>query len=64
MTGRRAAQKCYLEVGPSSKRSARCACAKVVEERPFEDTVARVIEHADFERTPADDDDPGDVRRQ
>jgi hypothetical protein len=36
----------------------------VVEERPFEDTVARVIEHADFERTPADDDDPGDVRRQ
>jgi hypothetical protein len=36
----------------------------VVEERPFEDTVARVIEHADFERTPADDDDPRDVRRQ
>jgi stress response protein YsnF len=36
---------------------------KVVEERPFEDVVSRGIEHADFERTPAEPDDAGDVRQ-
>lgn len=36
---------------------------KVVEERPFEDVVPRGIEHADFERVPADPEDAGDVRQ-
>jgi stress response protein YsnF len=36
---------------------------KVVEERPFEDVVPRGIEHADFERVPADSEDAGEVRQ-
>ncbi len=52
-----------LEVGRLEHEVGQVRMRKVVEERPFEDTVARGIEHADFERIPADDDDAGDVRQ-
>ncbi len=52
-----------LEVGRVEREVGRVRMRKVVEERPFEDTVDRGIEHADFERIPADDDDAGDVRQ-
>ena len=52
-----------LEIGRVEREVGQVRMRKVVEERPFEDTVARGIEHADFERIPADDEDAGDVRQ-
>ena len=52
-----------LEIGRVEREVGQVRMRKVVEERPFEDTVERGIEHADFERIPADDDDAGDVRQ-
>lgn len=52
-----------VEVGRAEREVGQVRMRKVVEERPFEDTVARGIEHADFERIPADDDDAGDVKQ-
>jgi uncharacterized protein (TIGR02271 family) len=52
-----------LEIGRVQREVGQVRMRKVVEERPFEDTVGRGIEHADFERIPAEDDDAGDVRQ-
>ena len=52
-----------LEIGRVEREVGQVRMRKVVEERPFEDTVGRGIEHADFERIPAEDDDAGDVRQ-
>jgi stress response protein YsnF len=52
-----------LEVGRIQREVGDVRMRKVVEEQPFEDTVTRGIEHADFERVPADPDDAGDVRQ-
>jgi stress response protein YsnF len=52
-----------VEVGRVQREVGDVRMRKVVEERPFEDTVARGIEHADFERIPADADDAGDVQQ-
>ena len=52
-----------LEVGRVEREVGKVRVRKVIEEQPFEDTVARGIEHADFERIPADEDDEGDVRQ-
>lgn len=52
-----------LDVGRVEREVGRVRLRKVVEEQPFEDVVARGVEHADVERLPADEDDEGDVRQ-
>jgi stress response protein YsnF len=52
-----------LAVGRVEREAGRVRIRKVIEEQPFEDVVARGIEHADFERTPANPDDSGKVEQ-
>jgi uncharacterized protein (TIGR02271 family) len=52
-----------LEVARVQREVGRVRLRKVIEERPFEDVVARGIEHAEFERVPAHDDDSGELEQ-
>jgi stress response protein YsnF len=52
-----------LEVDRVEREVGRVRIRKVIEERPFEDVVARGIEHAEFERVPAHDDDSGELEQ-
>lgn len=52
-----------VEVGRVEREVGRVRLRKTIEEQPFEDVVARGVEHADLERLPADENDEGDVRQ-
>jgi len=52
-----------LEVERVQREVGRVRIRKILEERPFEDVVARGIEHAEFERVPAHDDDSGELEQ-
>ena len=52
-----------LQIGRVEREVGRVRIRKLIEERPFEDVVPRGIEHAEFERVPAQEDDTGQIEQ-